>query len=297
MCNNRSRGCGGEHHAKHDESKQFEMHPDRTKYSEPKFLWRRDSPKPIVPDGGGSFFVVVLVSFLTKLSEIRFFVCRFFRNFCSCFANVFSCGKTLQVCCVSEQGGGLQGIRIRRVKTEGHVRSHLWHKLQQAERWRPGGCTLTSRYISFNPRNCTSITWPGPSPPLIGLSYGTAAGAVPGCSGCGCGCAAVSRGRFRNLAEGVAGARGMRRWSVDLESETGPAFPAFGAAAGETGLDWILEEDPDSGGVDRFRARALLPTEVSPTVYRWNLLHQTDCCWCRSDSPVPPLLRFHRWTS
>lgn len=70
-------------------------------------------------------FFVVLVSFLTKLSEIRFYVCRFFRNFCSCFANVFSCGKTLQVCCVSEQGGGLQGIRIRRVKTEGHVRSHL----------------------------------------------------------------------------------------------------------------------------------------------------------------------------
>lgn len=71
----------------------------------------------------------VLVSFLTKLSEIRFFfVCRFFVTFVFaifCFANVFSCGKTLQVCCVSEQGGGLQGIRIRRVKTEGHVRCHL----------------------------------------------------------------------------------------------------------------------------------------------------------------------------
>lgn len=71
------------------------------------------------------FFFVVFVSFLTKLSEIRFLSVVFFRNFCSCFANVFSCGKTLQVCCVSEQGGGLQGIRIRRVKTEGHVRSHL----------------------------------------------------------------------------------------------------------------------------------------------------------------------------
>lgn len=35
------------------------------------------------------------VSFLTKLSEIRFFVSFFFVTFFFCFANVFSCGKTL----------------------------------------------------------------------------------------------------------------------------------------------------------------------------------------------------------
>lgn len=42
--------------------------------------------------------LLFFVSFLTKLSEIRFFVCRFFVTFFSflfCFANVFSCGKTV----------------------------------------------------------------------------------------------------------------------------------------------------------------------------------------------------------
>lgn len=90
-----------EHHAKHDESKQFEMHPDRTKYSGPKSLRRRDSPKPIVPDGGGSFFFCIV---LNQTKRNSFFCVSFFVTFFSSASPMSFHAERLHDSCLNKRG-------------------------------------------------------------------------------------------------------------------------------------------------------------------------------------------------